>query len=473
MQEQKIKYTALLVALTFFMENLDATIIVTALPAIADTFRVDPINLNIGLTVYLVAVAVFIPVSGWLAERYGARRIFFTAIILFILASVFCALSQTKSMFTFARALQGIGGAMMVPVGRLVAMRLAPKEHLVKVIAYITWPGLIAPVIAPALGGLIVTHLSWHWIFYINVPLGVLAVWASLKLLDNETTEDLATFDWIGFTLLALACASVVYGMERIGQEISNAVSYLGLVIFGALLFTVSVLYMRRSDAPLLKFDAFKQETFSVSIFGGSVARIAMSGLPFLLPLMFQEALGLSALHAGLLVLAVFLGNLLMKPFTTPLMQRFGFRKILFVNAIIGACSIATCAWFDADTPHWFMMMCMFLSGLSRSLQFTCYNSLSFADVLPEDKSYATTQFSLFFQISLAMGIAFAALILRGFMFIFEHQDPTLSDFHWTFIVIALFSLLSLLDTWRLSSNAGDEVSGYRTKSSKHTAVKN
>ncbi|MBF7688600.1 MFS transporter [Acinetobacter rathckeae] len=465
MQEQKIKYTALLVALTFFMENLDATIIVTALPAMADTFRVAPINLNIGLTVYLVAVAVFIPVSGWLAERYGARRIFVTAIILFVLASILCALSQTKSVFTFARALQGIGGAMMVPVGRLVAMRLAPKEHLVKVIAYITWPGLIAPVIAPALGGLIVTQLSWQWIFYINVPLGLVAIWASLKLLDNEKNEDLAPFDWAGFALLAMACASVVYGMERIGQEISNAVSYLGLVIFGALLFTVSVLYMRRSEAPLLKFDAFKQETFSASIIGGSVARIAMSALPFLLPLMFQEALGLSALQAGLLILAVFLGNLLMKPFTTTLMQMFGFRNILLVNAVIGACSIAVCAWFTVDTPHWVMMICMFLSGLSRSLQFTCYNSLSFADVLPQDKRYATTQFSLFFQISLAMGIALAALILRGFMFIFEHQEPTLSDFHWTFIAVAVFSLLSLIDTWRLSPNAGDEVSGYRAKS--------
>lgn len=456
----------MLVALTFFMENLDATVIVTALPAMAETFGVEPIMLSIGVTAYLVAVAVFIPVSGWLAERYGARRVFVTAIILFVLASVLCALSQNHVVFTLARVLQGIGGAMMVPVGRLVVMRLAPKADLVKVIAYITWPGLIAPVIAPVLGGFIVTHWSWQWIFYINVPLGGLAVWASFKLLDDEPARPLASFDWLGFGLLASACASVVYGMERMGHDLNHALFYLVLVLAGIVLFYCAVRYMKQAKDPLLTFDAFKQETFSASVFGGSIARTAMSALPFLLPLMFQEVFGLSALHAGFLILAVFLGNIVMKPFTTSLMRRFGFRQILLFNAILGALSIASCAWFTLNTPYWVMVVCLFCSGLSRSLQFTCYNSLSFADVRPQDKRYATTQFSLFFQISLAMGVALAALLLRGFMFLSDHQQANLSDYHWAFSAVALFSLLSLVDTLRLPKNAGDEVSGYRARSS-------
>lgn len=460
--QPQTKYIALLVALTFFMENLDATIIVTALPTMAKTFNVMPIDLNIGISAYLLAVATFIPISGWLADRFGARTIFISAIVLFTIASVLCGLSNSLEMFIFARVLQGIGGAMMVPVGRLVVIRKAPKNELVRAIAYITWPGLVAPIIGPALGGLIVTHVSWQWIFYINIPLGAAAIYASYQLIENVKNNDVGQFDFIGFTLLATACLSVMYAMEKLGQQLDQMMPYLLLAAFGVAIFMVAIAYMKRIQYPLLKFDAFQQETFSVSIIGGSIFRISMSAIPFLLPLLFQLSFGLSAFQAGLLILTVFVGNLVMKPFTTRLMKHFGFRKILIVNGIIGACTIASSALFTPQTPWIIMIILMFISGLSRSLQFTCYNSLSFADVLPKDKRYATTQFSLFFQISLGIGVALAALILRATMYMHGHAQAELIDFQITFLMIAFVSLFALIDAFLLAKDAGDSVSGYQ-----------
>lgn len=466
MENRKIKYTALLVALTFFMENLDATIIVTALPAMAATFRVATVDLNIGISAYLLAVAVFIPIGGWLADRFGARVIFISAIVLFTVASILCALSNDLTYFTVARIVQGIGGALMVPVGRLVVIRATPKKELVQAIAYITWPGLIAPIIAPAVGGFMVTHFAWQWIFYINVPLGLFAIYAGLKLIENTKDTEIGRFDWIGFLMLATACAMVMYGIERVGQDIADAATYLTICALGVVLFILAARYMARIPQPLLKFDAFQHKTFASSIIGGSIFRISISAVPFLLPLMFQVAFGLSALHAGLLILTVFVGNIVMKPFTARIMRRFGFRKILMVNGVIGAITIASGALFTPETPWIWMVILLFVSGLSRSLQFTCYSSLSFVDILPKDKRYATTQFSLFFQISLGMGVALAALILRGLMHVQGHDQPELVDFHWTYLIIAAFSLLSLFDTLKLKKDAGDVVSGYQQNAS-------
>ncbi|MFT4020243.1 MAG: DHA2 family efflux MFS transporter permease subunit [Acinetobacter sp.] len=456
------KWTALLVAITFFMENLDATIITTALPAIAQTFQVTAIDLNIGISAYLLAVAIFIPISGWMADRWGARKIFVSAIVIFTLASVLCGLSQNLTTFVIARVLQGIGGAMMVPVGRLVVIRSTPKKQLVQAMAYITWPGLVAPILGPPLGGLIVTHFDWAWIFYLNVPFGIVGVVASFILIEDLKNEEIGQFDWIGFLLLASACASLMYGMEQIGQDPVHFQASLVLVGLGIGLFLASVRYMQSREKPLLRFNAMQQQTYAVSVVGGSIFRIAISTIPFLLPLMFQIAFGLSAFSAGVLVLTVFAGNLAMKPFTTAMMRQFGFKKILLVNGAIGAFSLASCALFTPQTPYWVMMLLMFIGGLSRSMQFTCYNSISFADTRPEDKQSAATLFSLSFQMSMGMGIALAALILRAMMHFSGSTEATLPDFHWAFVLIALFSLLSMIDSWKLKPDAGDAVSGYR-----------
>lgn len=444
--------------MTFFMENLDATVIATALPAMAHQFHVPVIDVNIGISAYLLAVAIFIPLGGWLADRFGARTIFVSAIVLFTFASILCGLSTNLNMFVIARILQGLGGAMMVPVGRLVVIRSTPKKELVQAIAYITWPGLVAPILGAPLGGFIVTHFSWEWIFFLNIPLGILGVLASFRLIQNLKSDDIGRFDTIGFLLLASGCACFMYGLEKIEYLQKSVI----LIVLGIGLFVCAVRYMQRQEKPLLKFDAFKQPTFYASIVGGSIFRMTMSAVPFLLPLLFQMVFQLSAWHAGLLVLIVFIGNLAMKPFTTRLMRFLGFKKVLLVNGIVGALSIASGAMFTPQTPWWVMGLLMFISGLSRSLQYTCYNSMSFAEIQPQDKRYAATQFSLFFQMSFGVGIAVSAVLLRGVMAIHEHRVATLYDFQWVFLTIAIISLFSLVDTLRLPKGAGDTVSGYQ-----------
>lgn len=450
--------------MTFFMENLDATIIATALPAMATQFGVMPVDLNVGISAYVLAVAIFIPVGGWLADRFGAQYIFTSAITLFTCASILCGMSESLSTFILARVLQGIAGAMMVPVGRLIVVRCTPKEKLVQAIAYITWPGLVAPILGPPIGGFIVTHFGWKWIFYLNIPLGLLGIYFACKLVENIKFKEVGKFDLVGFALIASACASIMYGFEKVGQDVQQFLPYLWLVALGIGLFAVAVFYMKRAAHPLLRFEIMQYPTFSVSLMGGSVFRIAMSAIPFLLPLLFQEVFHFSAFQAGLCILAVFVGNLAMKPFTTPLMKRFGFKNILVVNGILGAFAIGSCALFTPQTPWVVMLGLMFLSGLSRSMQFTCYNSMSFAEITPQYKRYATTQYSLFFQMSVGVSVAISALMLRSFSQFNHHLQPMLLDFQYTFIAIGLFSLISLKDSLKLSQHAGSAVSGYQVK---------
>ena len=451
---------ALVVAVTFFMENLDATVIATALPTMASAFGITPVDMNVGITAYIVAVAIFIPLSSWIADRFGARRVFAGAIIVFTLASLLCGLSQNIEMFVFARVLQGIGGALMVPVGRLAVLRNTDKKDLVKMIAVITWPGLVAPILGPLVGGLIVTHASWPWIFYVNLPLGALALFAALWLVPEGREEHVRPFDGKGFALLAGACASLLGGLEWLGSQHGNAMfSGFALVIAGAILGVWAVHHCRHHVHPLLPLGTVSINTFRVSLFGGSLFRLAISALPFLLPLLFQVAFGLSPVDAGLLVLAVFAGNLAMKPFTTAIMQRYGFRQVLLVNGVIGVISIVACAFFTPQTPFAVIAAVLFVGGLSRSMQFTCYNSIGFADVPKSRMSEASALFSLFFQLAMGLGVTVAALLLRASMSVQGHElQAQVADFRVAFVGVAVLGLLALVDVIRLPKDAGDSV---------------
>ncbi|MVV49414.1 DHA2 family efflux MFS transporter permease subunit [Pseudomonas sp. PB120] len=451
---------ALVVAVTFFMENLDATVIATALPTMAAAFGVTPVDMNVGITAYILAVAIFIPLSSWIADRFGARRVFAGAIVVFTLASLLCGLSQSIEMFVLARVLQGIGGALMVPVGRLAVLRNTDKKDLVNMIAIITWPGLVAPILGPVVGGLIVTHASWPWIFYVNLPLGVLALIAALWLVPEGREENVRAFDSKGFVLLAGACASILGGLEWLGSENGNAMlSGLGVTLAGVLLALWAIHHCRHHANPLLPLRTLSINTFRVTIFGGSLFRLAISALPFLLPLLFQVGFGLSPVDAGLLVLAVFAGNLALKPFTTAIMQRHGFRKVLLVNGVIGVMSIAACALFTAQTPFAVIAAVLFAGGLSRSMQFTCYNSIGFADVAKEHMSEASALFSLFFQLAMGMGVTVAALLLRASMSVQNHDlQAQATDFRVAFVGVALLGLLALVDVLKLPKHAGESV---------------
>ena len=456
---------ALLVAGAFFMENLDGTVIATALPQMAVSFGVHPVDLNLGMSAYLLTLAVFIPVSGWVADRFGARTVFTGAITVFTLASVLCGLSTGLWWFIGARVLQGVGGAMMVPVGRLVVLRSSEKQDLMRSIAYITWPGLAAPVLGPPLGGFITDYASWHWIFFLNVPLGMLGIALSLLLIPNARADEARPFDMMGFVLSGTACVTIMLGLDLVGQRETDWTAAGLLLAIGAGLGGLGVRHMRRRSHPLLNLAALRIQTYAVSIRGGSLFRIAISTVPFLLPLMFQVGFGMSAFASGLLVLAVFAGNLGMKPGTSAVLRRFGFRRVLIGNGLVAAASLAACGLLEPDTPKALVIVVLFIGGLARSMQFTAIATLAFADVPRPQMSSANSLASVVQQLSNGIGIATAALALRAAGAIRLEGTAaklTVGDFHVAFFLAALLGVLALVGVWRLPADAGAVVSGHR-----------
>jgi MFS family permease len=340
---------------------------------------------------------------------------------------------------------------MMVPVGRLAVLRATEKKDLVRAISFITWPGLVAPILGPPVGGFIVTHASWPWIFYLNLPLGLLALIATLVLIPKHDEVTSRSFDFSGFLLL--------YGVELLGQSRGSLLQGLLLSAAGVMLGAFAWRHMRRHAQPLLALGVVSVRTFSVCLCGGSIFRVAISTLPFLLPLMFQLAFGLSAFDAGLLVLAVFAGNLAMKPFTTAVMQRWGFRSVLMINGILGVLAIAACALLDERMSWTLILFILFVGGLSRSMQFTLFNTLGFADIPKAQMSDASTLFSMFFQLSMAMGVAIGALLLRFAMnFHGNTGQAATADFQLTFLLVAVIAGVALLDNLRLPPQAGESV---------------
>ena len=455
---------ALLVASTFFMENLDATVIATSLPAMARDFGSAPAHLSVGVSAYLVALTVFIPISGWAADRFGARRIFSTAIIVFTLASLLCAASQSVASFTAARILQGIGGAMMVPVGRLVVMRETPKEGVVRAIAILTWPALVAPILGPPLGGWISTHWSWRWIFVLNLPLGAAALAAALALIQNGPAQR-QRFDIVGFVLSGSGFGLFMGGIEAVSRtDVSRALS-LGVLIGGVALLALAMAWLRRATHPLFGLEPLSINTFRVTAIGGSLFRTAIGTAPFLLPLMFQLGFGYSAVRAGMLLLWLFAGNLAMKPWTTRIMNYFGFRNVLIGNGLLVAAGFAACALLSAGTSQWLIGGLLFFTGLTRSMQFTALNTIGFADIPQPKMRDATTLFSVLQQMNAGMGIAIGALALS----IAEQWRGTVvghalaGDFRLAFWMIAGLALLAVADSLLLPADAGHQVLAART----------
>ncbi|MGA5653293.1 MFS transporter [Rahnella contaminans] len=448
----------LLVAGAFFMENLDATVIVTALPQMAKDFGVHPVDMNIGVSAYILTLTVFIPASGWIANRFGTRNVFSLALILFTLASLLCSASVSLSTFTAARMLQGFAGALMVPVGRLVVLKNTQKSDLIRAIATITWPGLVAPILGPPLGGFITTYASWHWIFLLNLPLGIIALVFSRKLIPQVEGQKGVPFDVTGFVLTGAACLGLIFGLDMFNQGTINwkpVTMVGGAVIVGAL----AVWHSGRATHPLLPLTALKIKSYAVTIYGGSLFRVAIGALPFLLPLMFQLGYGMNAFDAGLLVLAVFAGNLAMKPFTSPILHRFRFKSIMLVNGLLNSATIFACALLTPDVPTAITLLLLFASGMTRSMQFTALNTLAFSQVPAEQMGGANTLFNTAQQLSTGLGIAIGALSLR----VAEHFLPASAGmqtgtFHIAFIIIGVFSLTGTLDSLTLDPTAGDEI---------------
>ena len=457
-----ISPAALLVAGAFFMEFIDGTVIATALPDMAKSFGVQAVDLNIGISAYLITLAVLIPASGWIADRFGARKIFTLALAIFTLASVLCGFSTTLESFLAMRILQGVGGALMVPVGRLAVLRITPKHQLITAIATLTWPALVAPIIGPPLGGFITSYANWRWIFFINVPLGLLAIALALRFIPNIRDDDRRPFDLPGFLATAIAMVSLVYAMELLGSQHPESGLTIALLALGVGTFAFSLRHFRRAAWPMIRLDAMQVPTFRVTMYGGSLFRASISAVHFLLPLMFQVGFGMNAFQAGSLVLAVFVGNLTIKPATTPLIRWLGFKKLLLINGALNVLALVACALITPGTPVWLILLVLYLGGVFRSIQFTGISTLAFADVPSAQMSYANTLFSTATQLAVGLGISLGAIGIRIGANVSEWLGmstiPGIS-FRLAFVVIALICLIGMVDTLRLVKDAGSAVS--------------
>jgi len=448
---------SLLVAGTFFMENLDATVISPAIPAMAQSFSVPPVDLNTGVSAYMLTLGVFIPISGWAAERYGARRVFTFAIALFTLASLLCGLAHSLSAFVITRIVQGIGGALMVPVGRLVVLRQTPKNDLVRAIAVLTWPALVAPVLGPPLGGLIADHGNWRWIFWLNLPLGILALLFALRLVPKTDPDTGKAFDWPGFLLTGSGLFCLMAVTEIVSRPDVAWPQAAVALILGVGLMGGGVRHLQHATQPMFDLTALKLRSFSVTIWGGSLFRMGVSAVPFLIPLMFQIGFGFSAFSAGLMLMAVFAGNLTMKPMTTSVMARFGFRPVLIINGLLNAAMVGACALFAQRMPLPLICGILFLGGMTRSMQFTALNTIAFSEVPQSQMSSANTLFSTAFQLAMGLGIALGAIAWRLGAVLVPHADAA-TPFRIAFLLIAAVSLLGIVDSLKLDRGAGDHV---------------
>ena len=459
--ERPIWLVPLVVASALFMENMDASVIGTSLPAIARELGEDPVILKLALTSYLLSLAVFIPISGWCADRFGARPLFQLAIGVFILSSLACATADSLVELVLARAMQGVGGAMMVPVGRLILLRSVPKSQMVKAMAYLTIPALFAPMVGPPLGGYVTTYYDWRWIFWINIPFGILAITLAAIFMPNVKAARSEALDWVGFGLSGIGLSTLIFGFTIAGRDALPPAVAPALIVVGLSLLTAYVFHARRIANPILDIELLKVATFHTSVIGGGMFRLGIGAIPFLLPLMLQVGFGLDPLNSGLITFASAFGALIMK-FTAPtILRRYGFRRVLTVNALICAGFLTTYALFSPATPHLVIVLVLLVGGFFRSLQFTSLNAVAYADINQDMMSRATALVAVAQQLFVSAGVAVGALAIESARWWRGDTELAATDFSFAFLVIAVVSAAAALMHMRLAAADGSAVSGH------------
>lgn len=446
------------------MENMDATVIATSLPAIAADIGTSPLTLKLAITSYLLALAVFIPASGWVADRFGAQRVFTSAIVVFMCGSIGCAFAQSIEHFVIARTVEGIGGAMMTPVGRLVLLRSIDKKELVNAMAWVTAPALVGPVVGPALGGFITTYFSWHYIFLINIPIGILGIVMALRYIDPIKGDDVQPFDFKGFILAGLGLGGIAFGLSVAGLKIMPWPMVVAFIVGGAISMTLYVLHYKRVPFPVLDFGLLRLRTMRAAIVGGFMFRLGIGALPFLLPLLLQVGFGLTPFQSGLITFGSAVGALFMKTLAARMINTFGFRIIMVVDALVSSAFLAVNALFTPSTPLSLILVLLIVGGFFRSLQFTAINTIGYAEVDMARMSRATTLVSVTQQLAISAGVAVGAFSVEMTLLMRKGADLTSSDFAPAFIVVALISASSAIIFARMPSDAGHQVSGRRAK---------
>jgi EmrB/QacA subfamily drug resistance transporter len=455
------RYLPWLVATALFMEQLDATIVNTAIPSIAASLQVTPLSLKSVVTSYILSLAVGIPVSGWIADRFGTRVVFGTAIAVFTVASVLCGLSQNAPMMIAARLLQGIGGAMMMPVGRLAIIRTFPKSELLAAMNFVIIPALIGPLLGPTIGGLIVHWVSWRAIFFVNVPVGIAALLLVRRCMPDYRATEHRPLDVIGLILFSSGTAILSWLLEIFGEHTLDPTTAVLMLVLSVSLLLAYAWHASETKFPLLRLALFRIRTFRVSVLGGFVTRLGVGGLPFLLPLLYQLGLGLPAWQSGLLMMPSALAAMAMKMISRQLLARIGYRHVLVVNTVFIGMTIGLFSLVGPGTPLAVIVALGLMQGLFNSLQFSSMNTLAFADVGDSDSSMASTISSSFQQLSMSFGLAAGSLVTAWYLGNVAQSDRVLvtSALHHAFLTLSVLTILSSLTFWGLRRNDGESIS--------------
>ncbi len=452
----------LVVAFAFLMEQLDATIVTTAIPDIARSLRVAPLQLNLAITAYVLSLAVFMPVSGWIADRYGTRRVFAAALVIFTAASALCGLSQSLAGMVVTRVLQGFGGAMMTPVGRLVLIRAFPRSQLVTAMTYMTVPAVIGPALGPILGGFLTTYANWRWVFFVNIPVGILGVLLAWRFVEDGRVEYVPRFDVLGFLLCGSGIGLLQFGLENAGHPLLPVPAVLALTALGVLMLAAYVPHARRRADAALDLTLFRIRSFRVSTVAGGLSRIGVNTVPFMLPLLFQIGFGLTPVQSGSLTFVSSLGTLMVRLLSSRLLRQVGYRGLLAGNGVVCAALIGSFALVQPHTPHWMVFLLVLVFGMARSTQFMTSNTLTYADTPANKLSRSTSLGGVIQQLTVSFGVSIAAALLG--LIAGPGKLPTVHDFHLAFISVAFITLASVPGFLLLRPEDGAAVSGYRSK---------
>jgi EmrB/QacA subfamily drug resistance transporter len=449
---------AFIVSLSFFMEALDSTIINTAIPAMSRSLSVEPIDLKLALISYLLSLAIFIPISGWLADKFGAKKIFLSALAIFTLSSLWCGFADSLLQLVIARFIQGLGGALGLPVGRLIIIRTFGREKLISKMNYVVTIGAMGIMLGPVVGGFITHYFSWHWIFWINIPAGLVAIILAYYYLPKSTPNKTYPLDKIGFILFGMSLAGFTFGLSAFSETSIKTSAASTILLVSILLMIAYMLHSHRQLQPIVKTDLLRLRTFRVSLIGNLIARLGFGGVPFLVPLLLQISLGYSPEASGMLLAPTAIGILLGKPIALPLLRLFGYKRLLIINTFLAGVSIWIFAIVNSTTSIYVISLLTFMNGFMLSLQYSCMNSLGYADVAPEDLSAATSMMSTLQQLSQSFGVAVSALFIRLFSSTSKDLVLTSPIFHYTFFAMGFFTILSSVIFIQLQKEDGRQM---------------